>query len=281
MSSAFDVLRSFLSHATGLSLDQDKAYLAESRLEPLMHRLGLVDLDALVVRVASGQHPELTREVIDAMTTNETFFFRDRVPFDNFRKFVLPALLETRKDIGRIRIWCAACSSGQEPYSVAMILDEEAQRLQGWDVEILATDLSHSVIAAAREGIYTQFEVQRGLPISQLMRYFRQDGDRWRVNEHLRSHVQFEEFNLLSDFGGLGRFDVIFCRNVLIYFDMPAKHAVLEKMARVLAPDGYLFMGAAETVVGLTEAFVPHQEHRSIAVPRASLPRTSLRLVAG
>jgi chemotaxis protein methyltransferase CheR len=281
MSSAFDVLRSFLSHATGLSLDHDKAYLAESRLEPIMHRLGLVDLDALVVRVASGQHPELTREVIDAMTTNETFFFRDRVPFDNFRKFVLPALLEARKDTGRIRIWCAACSSGQEPYSVAMILDEEAQRLQGWNVEILATDVSHGVIAAAREGIYTQFEVQRGLPISQLLRYFRQDGDRWRVNEHLRSHVQFEEFNLLSDFGSLGRFDVIFCRNVLIYFDMPTKHAVLEKMARALAPDGYLFMGAAETVVGLTEAFVPHQEHRSIAVPRASAPRSSLRLVAG
>ncbi len=162
-----------------------------------------------------------------------------------------------------------------------MILDEEAQKLQGWNVEILATDVSHSVIAAAREGIYTQFEVQRGLPISQLLRYFRQDGDRWRVNEHLRSHVQFEEFNLLSDFGGLGRFDVIFCRNVLIYFDVPTKHAVLEKMARVLAPDGYLFMGAAETVVGLTEAFVPHQEHRSIAVPRASTPRSSLRLVAG
>ncbi|MGA3303803.1 MAG: protein-glutamate O-methyltransferase CheR [Methylovirgula sp.] len=281
MSSAFDVLRNFLSHATGLSLDQDKAYLAESRLEPIMHRLGLVDLDALVVRIASGQHPELTREVIDAMTTNETFFFRDRVPFDNFCKFVLPALLETRKDIGRIRIWCAACSSGQEPYSIAMILDEEAQKLQGWNVEILATDVSHSVIAAAREGIYTQFEVQRGLPISQLLRYFRQDGDRWRVNEHLRSHVQFEEFNLLSDFGALGRFDVIFCRNVLIYFDMPTKHAVLKKMARVLAPDGYLFMGAAETVVGLTEAFMPHQEHRSIAVPRASAPRSSLRLVAG
>ncbi len=281
MSSAFDVLRNFLSHATGLSLDSDKAYLAEGRLEPIMHRLGLADLDALVVRLASGQHPELTREVIDAMTTNETFFFRDRVPFDNFRKFILPALLEARKDIGRIRIWCAACSSGQEPYSVAMILDEEAQKLQGWNVEILATDVSHSVIAAAREGIYTQFEVQRGLPISQLLRYFRQDGDRWRVNEHLRSHVQFEEFNLLSDFGGLGRFDVIFCRNVLIYFDMATKHAVLEKMARVLAPDGYLFMGAAETVVGLTEAFAPHQEHRSIAVPRASLPRTSLRLVAG
>jgi len=194
---------------------------------------------------------------------------------------VLPALLEARKDIARIRIWCAACSSGQEPYSLAMILDEEAQRLSGWSVEILATDVSHNVVGAAREGVYTQFEVQRGLPISQLLRYFQQDGERWRINEHLRSHIQFEQFNLLSDFTSLGVFDVIFCRNVLIYFDVPTKRSVLEKMARHLALDGYLFLGAAESVVGLTDSFGPHPEYRSISVPRV-LPksRTSLRLVA-
>ncbi|HEY1736930.1 MAG TPA: protein-glutamate O-methyltransferase CheR [Methylovirgula sp.] len=281
MNSAFEVLRNFLFHASGISLDADKSYLAESRLAPIIQRLGLADLDALVVRVVSGQYPDLGREVVDAMTTNETFFFRDRVPFDNFRKFVLPALLDSRKDIGRIRIWCAACSSGQEPYSLAMILDEESQKLQGWNIEILATDISRGVIGAAREGVYTQFEVQRGLPISQLLRYFRQDGERWHVNEHLRSRIQFEEFNLLSDFSGLGRFDVIFCRNVLIYFDVPTKQVVLERMARVLAHDGYLFMGAAESVIGLTDAFTPHPEHRSIAVPRLSVPRSSLRLVAG
>src|SRR5579872_2469614 len=281
MSSAFDVLRNFLVRAAGISLDADKAYLAESRLQPIIHRLELADLDALVVRIASGQHPDLAREVVDAMTTNETFFFRDRVPFDNFRKFVLPALLEARKDIARIRIWCAACSSGQEPYSLAMILDEEAQRLSGWSVEILATDVSHNVVGAAREGVYTQFEVQRGLPISQLLRYFQQDGERWRINEHLRSHIQFEQFNLLSDFSSLGVFDVIFCRNVLIYFDVPTKRSVLKKMARHLALDGYLFLGAAESVVGLTDSFGPHPEYRSISVPRV-LPqsRTSLRLVA-
>lgn len=281
MSSAFDVLRNFLVRAAGISLDADKAYLAESRLQPIIHRLELADLDALVVRIASGQHPDLAREVVDAMTTNETFFFRDRVPFDNFRKFVLPALLEARKDIARIRIWCAACSSGQEPYSLAMILDEEAQRLSGWSVEILATDVSHNVVAAAREGVYTQFEVQRGLPISQLLRYFQQDGERWRINEHLRSNIQFEQFNLLSDFSSLGVFDVIFCRNVLIYFDVPTKRSVLEKIARHLALDGYLFLGAAESVVGLTDSFGPHPEYRSISVPRV-LPqsRTSLRLIA-
>ncbi len=283
MSSAFDTLRIYLYRATGISLDSEKAYLAESRLQPLMQRLGIADLETLVSRLVAGFEPDLSREVIDAMTTNETFFFRDRTPFDNFRKIVLPALLEARKDIGRIRIWCAACSTGQEPYSLSMLLDEEAQRLSGWEIEIVATDLSHSVIAAAREGLYSQFEVQRGLPIAQLLRYFRQEGDRWRINEYLRSRIQFQQFNLLSDYTELGRFDVIFCRNVLIYFDVPTKQAVLEKMARVIPQDGYLIMGAAETVIGLTDAFVPHDEHRSINVPKRPTmtpARVPLRLVA-
>ncbi|HEY5226049.1 MAG TPA: protein-glutamate O-methyltransferase CheR [Methylovirgula sp.] len=282
MSSAFDVLRNFLSRASGLSLDAEKAYLAESRLQPLLQRESLANLDALVARISSGQDPDLAREVVNAMTTNETFFFRDRVPFDNFRKIVLPALLEARKEVRRIRIWCAACSTGQEPYSLAMILDEEAQKLSGWQIEILSTDLSSGVVADARSGLYSQFEVQRGLPISHLLRYFSQVGDRWQISEHLRSRIRFEEFNLLSDYGELGRFDVIFCRNVLIYFDVPTKQTVLAKMARVLAPDGYFFMGAAETVVGLTEAFSPHAEHRSINVPRGpqAAVRVPLRLIA-
>lgn len=283
MSSAFDRLRVFLSRASGLSLDAEKAYFAESRLQPLMQRENLADIDALVARIGSDPYSDFARDVVNAMTTNETFFFRDRTPFDNFRNVVLPTLLEARKDVRRIRIWCAACSTGQEPYSLAMILDEEAHKLTGWQIGILATDLSSSVVADAREGFYSQFEVQRGLPISLLLRYFAQAGDRWRINEHLRSRVRFEEFNLLSDYAELGQFDVIFCRNVLIYFDVPTKQAVLAKMARALAPDGYFFMGAAETVVGLTEAFTPHAEHRSISVPRehqASV-RVPLRLVAG
>jgi chemotaxis protein methyltransferase CheR len=164
-----------------------------------------------------------------------------------------------------------------------MVLDEESQKLSGWHVELLATDLSRSVIAAAREGLYTQFEMQRGLPISQLLRHFRQEGDRWRVNEHLQSHVHFKEFNLLADYRELGRFDVIFCRNVLIYFDVPTKQNVLNRMAQCLAPDGYLVMGAAETVVGLTDAFVAHPEHRSVIIPRAASrsARAPLMLATG
>ena len=272
-----------LSQTSGLSLDVEKAYLAESRLQPIIERLGLNDLGALVQRLVGGTDPELVRDVVDAMTTNETFFFRDRVPFDNFRNVILPKLLQARKEMRQIRIWCAACSTGQEPYSLAMLLDAEAHKLAGWSVDILGTDLSRHCIAAAREGVYTQFEMQRGLPISQLLRYFRQEGDRWRVNEHLRSRVRFEEFNLLSDYGAFGRFDVIFCRNVLIYFDVPMKQNVLNRLAQVVCPDGYLVLGATETVVGLTDAFVMHEEHRSINVPRSAsrAPRAPLRLATG
>jgi chemotaxis protein methyltransferase CheR len=283
MNSDFDVLRQLLNRRSGLSLDAEKAYLAESRLQPLVQQLGLSGLGGLVKMLLSGAHEDLEREVVEAMTTNETFFFRDRVPFDNFRKVILPHLLEARRDSRQIRIWCAACSSGQEPYSLAMLLDEEAPRLAGWSIDILATDLSRAVVNAARQGVYAQFEVQRGLPIAQLLRYFRQDGERWRINEHLRSRIRFNEFNLLSSYAALGRFDVIFCRNVLIYFDVPTKKDVLDRMAKVLAPDGFFIMGAAETVIGLTDAMVPHPLHRSIHVPRSTpLPTTrpTLSLVA-
>jgi chemotaxis protein methyltransferase CheR len=282
MSSDFDALRHFLSHSSGLSLDADKAYLAESRLAPTIERAGVANLGELMRRLETRVDPELSQAIIDAMMTNETFFFRDRVPFDNFHRTVLPQLLEARRSVRRIRIWCCACSSGQEPYSLAMILDEEAQKLVGWNVEILATDLSRSILASAREGLYSQFEVQRGLPISHLLRYFQQEGERWRINEHLRSRVRFEELNLLSDFQKLGRFDVIFCRNVLIYFDVATKKNVLNRLAQALTPDGFFVMGAAETVVGLTDALVPHPECRSINVPRVKGPsRPPLQLAAG
>jgi chemotaxis protein methyltransferase CheR len=283
MNSDFDVLRQLLNRRSGLSLDAEKAYLAESRLQPLVQQLGLSGLGGLVKMLLSGANADLEREVVEAMTTNETFFFRDRVPFDNFRKIIIPHLLEARRDSRQIRIWCAACSSGQEPYSLAMMLDEEAHRLAGWNIEILATDLSRNVINNARQGVYTQFEVQRGLPIAQLLRYFRQEGERWRISEHLRSRIRFEEFNLLSSYAGLGRFDAIFCRNVLIYFDVPTKKDVLGRMSEILTPDGFFVMGAAETVIGLNDTLMPHPEHRSINVLRtAPVPvRPALALVAG
>jgi chemotaxis protein methyltransferase CheR len=281
MNSDFDILRQLLNRRSGLALDAEKAYLAESRLQPLVQQLGLSGLGGLVKMLLTGEHPELEREVVETMTTNETFFFRDRIPFDNFRKAIIPYLLTARRESRKIRIWCAACSSGQEPYSLAMILDEEAHRLAGWNVEILATDLSRSVINTARQGVYSQFEIQRGLPITQLLRYFQQEGERWRISQHLRSRIRFEEFNLLSDYMPLGQFDVIFCRNVLIYFDLPAKKDVLARMAKALAPDGFFVMGAAETVIGLSDAMMPHPEHRSISILRQEPPpaRRTLTLV--
>ena len=262
MSAAFDTLRRILARASGISLDEDKAYLVESRLMSLMESARIKDLADLVRRFDS--EPTLLDAVVQAMTTNETLFFRDRAPFDDFREILLPRLMAARQQTRRIRIWCAAASTGQEPYSLAMILDEQARKLAGWQVEIVATDISQRVVQAAREGLYNQFEVQRGLPITMLLRYFKREGEMWRINEHLRSRVTFKTQNLMADFRGLGSFDVIFCRNVLIYFDVDNKIRVLDRLAQALPSDGVLCLGAAETIVGLSEAFQNDPAHRSL-----------------
>jgi chemotaxis protein methyltransferase CheR len=206
---------------------------------------------------AIRQRPEeaLLRDVTEAMTTNESFFFRDTKPFEQFRTLVLPSLMANRGAGRSIRIWSAACSSGQEPYSLAMILSEEGAKLNGWRIEIVATDLSSEILTRAQEGLYTQFEVQRGLPIALLVKYFTQEGDKWRISEKLRRMVTYRPFNLLADPAVLGRFDVVFCRNVLIYFDAATKSRVLDRLAAQLAADGYLFLGGAETVLGVSERF--------------------------
>ena len=280
MTLTFDLLRRFLYERSGLALEGDKLYLVESRLLPIAREAGLSDLAALLKRLEAGDR-DLAQSVVDAMTTNETFFFRDRAPFEKFRKVILPQLLAARATERRLRIWCAACSTGQEPYSIAMLLDEEARRLTGWNVEILATDLSRRAIDAARQGLYSQFEVQRGLPINMLLRYFQRSGDRWQINEFLRSRVSFREFNLLSDYRPLGAFDAIFCRNVLLYFDVATKRDILARLPRALAADGFLLMGSAETVIGLSDTFIPHEEHPTLFVHRAAhRQRPELMLVA-
>ena len=283
MIASFDALKRLLAKNSGLCLDDDKQYLVESKLAPLARRHNLDGVDGLVRRLELEREPALMRDVIEAMTTNETFFFRDRTPFDNFRNFMLPHLMEARATQRRIRIWCAACSTGQEPYSLAMILDEEARKLAGWRIDIVATDIARNVLDVAREGLYSQFEVQRGLPIAMLLRYFQQKGDRWQIADHVRSRVRFEDCNLISDFGDLGQFDVIFCRNVLIYFDVPTKRSVLERLYHSLAEGGCLVLGAAETVVGLTEQFVPHPQYPGLIQRRSggTRSRVPLKLVAG
>jgi chemotaxis protein methyltransferase CheR len=263
-----DYLRRFLKARSGLALGPEKRYLAESRLEPLCTRHAIKDLSELVFRLRLAADPTLERAVVDAMSTKETFFFRDRAPFDLFRDILLPRCLRAQDASRRIRIWCAAASSGQEPYSLAMLLQEIAPRLGGWTIEILATDLSAEVLDRAKAGLYTQFEVQRGLPIQLLLKYFTQVGQGWRVAPAIRSMVTFRPLNLIESFAHLDGFDIIFCRNVLIYFDAAAKADVLRRLTQVLNPGGTLLLGAAETVIGLSDGLVPDPDHPGLYVSR-------------
>ena len=205
--------------------------------------------------------------VVEAMTTNESFFFRDKTPFEHFRLTIMPALLAARRPTRSIRIWCAAAATGQEPYSLAMCLKEIEAEIAGWRIELLATDLSGEVLEKARSGLYTQFEVQRGLPIQLLIKHFSQSGELWQIAPEIRAMVRYRQLNLLADFTQLGTFDLIFCRNVLIYFDQETKTDVLNRLARVIAGDGYLVLGAAETVVGLTDRFKMVPDKRGLYAP--------------
>ncbi|HZS85751.1 MAG TPA: protein-glutamate O-methyltransferase [Stellaceae bacterium] len=273
----FNLISGLLKERSGLVLTPDKAYLLESRLLPVARKWNRKSLAELAMALRGRPEPALVRDIVEAMTTNESFFFRDIKPFEQFKAFVLPQLLRTRAATRSIRIWSAACSSGQEPYSLAMILAEQRAQLQGWRVEIVATDLSTEILDKAQTGLYSQFEVQRGLPIQLLVKYFKQQGDRWQIDEAIRAMVQFRPFNLLDDMAPLGRFDVVFCRNVLIYFDQRTKALVLDRLSRQMAADGYLYLGGAETVLGITDKLVPLTENRGIyALASAMAPAAKL-----
>jgi chemotaxis protein methyltransferase CheR len=263
---SFDSFCAYLRRASGLVLDADKRYLVESRVTPVMRRAGLSELGDLVRVLEQGKMPSLAQEVVQAMTINETYFFRDRVPFDMLRELILPEIIAARATQKRLRIWCAASSTGQEPYSISMILDEFGARLAGWRVEIIATDLSEAALAKAKKAVYSQFEVQRGLSTEQLLRYFDQIGDMWQLKETIRSRVDYRHFNLLSDYTAFGNFDLIFCRNVLIYFEPDRKADVLNRMTRLLSPDGLLALGSSESIIGLNTKLKQHPKHRGYFV---------------
>jgi chemotaxis protein methyltransferase CheR len=263
----YDFLRKALKQRSGLVLSADKQYLVESRLLPIARKAGFGNLGELVAALKRDDTDALMTAVVEAMTTNETFFFRDKTPFENFRSAVLPALLGSRRASRTIRIWSAAASTGQEPYSLAMALKEVEGSVAGWRIEIIATDLASGVLAKAQAGIYSQFEVQRGLPIQLLIKYFTKVGDMWQIAPEIRAMVKFKQLNLLADFSALGTFDLIFCRNVLIYFDQETKISLLNRLGRITASDGYLVLGAAETVVGLTDSFRTVPELRGLYVP--------------
>ncbi len=258
-------LSAMLKARSGLILGPDKTYLIESRLAPVARREGFSSVAALLTALRTKRDEKLMVATTDAMTTNETFFFRDKVPFDQFKSDVLPALAKTRLN-GEIKIWCAACSTGQEPYSLAMIMEESRIQFPRVNLDILATDISDRCLEKAQAGLYTQFEVQRGLPITMMVKNFEKVDEMWRISPKMRQSIRFKKLNLLDDLRGMGRMDVIYCRNVLIYFDLETKKKVLEQMAQLLPDDGYLFLGAAETVLGITDTFKPMPGMRGLYI---------------
>lgn len=270
----FQFIAGLLKQRSGLQLTEDKVYLLENRLTPIARQSGLDGLGQLVQQIQKTMDAKLIEAVTEAMTTNESFFFRDTKPFELFQNHVLPALKTRNAGTKKIRIWCAAASSGQEPYSLAMILKEREKEFLGWNIEILATDLSKQVLNKARAGLYSQFEVQRGLPIRQLMTFFDQDGDTWQAKPEIKRMVRFEQFNLLDSYNSLGKFDVVFCRNVLIYFDQDTKADILNRIHGVVPEHGVLFLGASETVLGITDRFKPVAGQRGMYVTTESRAST-------
>ena len=257
----FDFVRDLVRTESAIVLDDGKEYLVESRLLPLARAAGYTDVTSYVAEVARRRQPRTLTAVVEALTTNETSWFRDNDPFIALRDTVLPTLAKTRPRKA-IRIWCAACSSGQEPYSVVMTL-LDSPLLADWDVTILATDLSEEMVQRGRVGEYSQLEVNRGLPASLLVRHFERDGLSWRISPELRSKVEFRQLNLLRPYSLMGTFDIVFVRNVLIYFDLETKRDILRRVRQVTAPDGYLFLGGAEMARGVDDGWEREPAGRS------------------
>jgi chemotaxis protein methyltransferase CheR len=266
-------LAHMLRRRSGMMLGRAKPEFIEGRLAPVMRRFGFKDVSGLVAELRHGRDA-LARAVTEAMTTNESSFFRDRPSFDVFEQLVLPALMTRRGSTKRLRIWSAACAAGQEAYSIAMLLDDHKLIAKGWTIDVIATDISAEMVARGEQGLYSHFEVQRGLPVRRLVDHFSQEGASWRIGENLRRMVTFRPFNLLDSFGWLEDIDVVFCRNVLMYLDHKAKVGVLDQISEVLLPDGYLMLGSVETPQGLSNAFDPVAGSPGLYVPaRAALPR--------
>ncbi len=260
----FSFFARLLKDGSGLVMTEDKSYLIESRVIAVAQRHGHESVAALARALRKRADHDLVREIVEAMTTNESSFFRDMKPFEQFRTIVLPALLMARAASRTLRFWSAACAAGQEPYSLAMLLDVERIRLAGWHVSMVATDISGEMIERAKAGNYSHFEVQRGLPLKYLVRHLEPEADRWQIKPALRAMVEFRVANLLDDLSMLGRFDMILCRNVLLYFDRETKAARLDRLARQLRPDGFFALGGAETTLGVSDRFEPVPQQRGL-----------------
>jgi chemotaxis protein methyltransferase CheR len=253
--SAFEYVRTLVLDRAAIVLDAGKTYLVESRLMPIARKHGLPSVNALIDKVRASHDPQLITSIVEAMTTNETSWFRDHAPYDALRDHVLPRLIEARRGERKLEIWSAACSTGQEPYSVAMILADHFPQLAGWQVRILASDLAGTVLDQARSGVYSQMEVNRGLPAAMLVKHFVRKGTHWSVSDDIRRRVQFGTVNLADNWPALPQLDIVFLRNVMIYFDTATKQRILAKVRSVLKPDGILFLGTAETTLHIDESF--------------------------
>ena len=260
------ILAGLLESRTGQQLAMSRRWRIETALGGLMRERGIDSLDQLITVLVTGREPWLAGEVVDALLNNETFFFRDRAAFDLVLKGVLPRLQRARESEKRISIWCAGCSTGQEAYSLAMSFLDERVRWQGWKIDILATDVSRTAIERARQGVYSQFEVQRGLSVLQMMRWFTdEEGQQWRISKQVRDMVRFDVHNL-TEAPPRGRFHLILCRNVLLYFSDPMRTAVFQRLAEASAADGYLMLGAGETVIGHGSDFVVDPDNRGLYI---------------
>jgi chemotaxis protein methyltransferase CheR len=265
---AFAYLRKLIYENSAIVLEADKQYLLESRLGPMLAREQLKSFDDLVTRLNASNSGPLRQRVLEAVTTHETSFFRDLHPFDLFRKTIVPRLLNERSAGKRINIWCGASSTGQEPYTLAFIIKECGLQLGGWSVDFTATDLSEEVLARARNGVFSQLEVNRGLPMPMLIKFFDKVGLDWQVKPDVRKMINFRKVNLMEAWPTMPQMDVVFMRNVLIYFDVAQKKRIFERLARVIRPGGYLFLGTVESTHSLTELFQPMQVGKATCYQR-------------
>ncbi|MEC4892361.1 MAG: protein-glutamate O-methyltransferase CheR [Oscillatoria sp. PMC 1051.18] len=260
----FNYLRQLVRQYSSMVLDSDKAYLAELRLAPLVAKMKLNSLGELISKLQTQPLSRLHIEVVEAMLLTETSFFRDGYPFEAIAKFILPQLISNQRGKRSLNVWCAACSSGQEPYSLAMLLCEHFPEVAHGQVQLLATDLSSKMLDRARGGRYSQVEIARGLPKQLLINYFHNSGYEWQLKDCIREMVEFRQMNLVTDSLTQSFFDIIFLRNVLIYFDVETKKKVLDKVKQVLSPHGYLFLGSGETTLNLDDSFQQLQFNKAV-----------------
>jgi chemotaxis protein methyltransferase CheR len=275
------IIADLLAARTGQHLTESRRWRVNSALAGIFREHGISNVDQLVCLLASPrtgpESPDLSQDVVEALLNNETYFFRDKPTFDQLPQEIIPELARRRLDSKRLSIWSAGCSTGQEVYSLAMLFTEQKDRWHGWTIELLGTDVSHRAINAARSGLYSQFEVQRGLGVTQMLRHFDETANGWQIGEDQRRIVQFRQHNLLGPHPGRQPFDLVLCRNVLLYFERETRSAAFDRLANAVAPDGFLMLGAGETVIGQTDRFSPSPQRASFFEPLAPVSEARQR----